>query len=141
MAIWSVAIVNIWKQLGYDLIIYIAGLQAIPRDYYDAAAIDGANRWHRFRAITVPLLMPTTLFLLVVAVIDSFQAFTLINVMTQGGPAWGTDVLVNLLYRTSFVLFDIGEGAALAVLLFILLLALTALKFGTIGRRVYYEYQ
>ena len=141
MALVSIVIVNIWKQLGYDLVIYIAGLQAIPRDYYEAAAIDGADRWMRFRTITLPLLMPTTFFLLVVSVIDSFQVFTLVNVMTEGGPAWSTDLIVNLLYRMSFVYFEIGKGAALAMLLFALLMLLTAFKFWAVGRRVYYEYQ
>lgn len=138
-AIVALAMVNIWKQLGYDLVIFVAGLKAIPVEYQEAAMLDGAGRWARLRWITLPLLMPTTFFLLVVAVIDSFQVFTLVNVMTQGGPAYSTDVVANLLYRTSFVYFDIGRGAALAILLLVLLMALTWLKFATIGRRVHYE--
>ncbi|MGF1475972.1 MAG: carbohydrate ABC transporter permease [Geminicoccaceae bacterium] len=141
VAIWSIVIVNVWKQLGYDLIIYLAGLQAIPSDYYEAAKIDGASGWQRFRALTLPLLMPTTFFLLVVSVIDSFQVFTIVNVMTQGGPAWSTDLIVNLLYRTSFIVFDIGLGSALAMILFLILMGLTVAKFAVIGRKVYYEYQ
>jgi len=138
-AIVAIALVNVWKQLGYDLVIYVAGLKAIPLEYREAAMLDGAGRWARLRWITLPLLMPTTFFLLVVAVIDSFQVFTLVNVMTQGGPAYSTDVLASLLYRMSFVYFDIGRGSALAILLLLLLLALTWLKFSTVGRRVHYE--
>ena len=140
LALAAVTIVAIWKQLGYDIVIYIAGLQAIPHDYYEAAAIDGAGVGRRFSAITLPLLAPTTFFLLVVSVIDSFQIFTIVNVMTQGGPALGTDVLINLLYRLGFEFFDIGRGSALAILLFLLLCALTLLKFGVIGRRISYEH-
>ena len=138
-ALMAVVIVNIWKQLGYDTVIYVAGLQAIPATYYEAARIDGARPLQQFVTITVPLVMPTTFFLLVISVIDSFQVFTLVNVMTQGGPALSTDVLINLFYRLSFIFFDIGRGSALAVLLFLLLLVLTVLKFGVLGRRVNYD--
>jgi multiple sugar transport system permease protein/sn-glycerol 3-phosphate transport system permease protein len=138
-AIVALALVAVWKQLGYDLVIYIAGLKAIPPEYREAAALDGAGFWAGLRFVTLPLLMPTTLFLLVIAVVDSFQTFTLVNVLTQGGPAFATDLLVNLLYRVSFVYFDIGRGAALAILLLLLLLGLTWLKLRVVGRRVHYE--
>lgn len=140
MALWSVAIVDIWKQLGYDMILYLAGLQAIPPTLIDAARIDGAGRWKRFRTIIFPLLMPTTFFLLIVSVINSFQVFTIVNVMTEGGPANGTDVLVQMLYRVSFINFEIGLGSALAVVLFGILLVITLIKFLTIGSRVHYGY-
>lgn len=131
--------VNTWKQLGYDVIIYIAGLQAVPQELYDAAVVDGGRRWHVFRRVTVPLVMPTTYFLLVVSVIEAFQVFTIVDVMTRGGPAGATDMIVNMLYRVGFVLFDIGQGSALAVLLFIFLVALALIKAFAIGRRVHYE--
>src|SRR5690606_5476367 len=114
LALLAVGIVAIWKQLGYDVLLFIAGLNAIPEDYYEAARIERAGRWQRFKAITFPLVAPTTLFLLIVSVIDSFQIFTLVNVMTRGGPANGTDVLMNFLYYLSFTLFDISSGSALA---------------------------
>ena len=139
LALWSVAAVAIWKQLGYDVLLYAAGLQAIPAPYYEAARVDGAGRWAQFRRITLPLVMPTTFFLLVVSVIDSFQVFTLVNVMTKGGPAWSTDVLINLLYRKSFIALDLGTGSALAMLLFVFLIGLTAVKFAVIGRKVNYD--
>lgn len=139
LALGVLIFVNTWKQLGYDIIIYLAGLQAIPTELYDAASVDGGRRFHVFRRITVPLVMPTTYFLLVVSVIDAFQVFTIVDVMTKGGPAGATDMLVNMLYRVGFTLFDIGVGSALAVLLFIILIALALIKSRVIGRRVHYE--
>jgi len=139
LALWVLIFVNTWKQIGYDIVIYIAGLQAIPRELYDAAAVDGGKRLHVFRRITMPLVMPTTYFLLVISVIEAFQVFTIVNVMTKGGPAGATDMLVNLLYEIGFVLFDIGRGSALAVLLFILLVGVAILKSRIIGRKVHYE--
>ncbi|WP_445680114.1 carbohydrate ABC transporter permease [Radicibacter daui] len=139
LALWVLIFVNTWKQIGYDVVIYIAGLQAIPQELYDAAAIDGGKRLHVFRRITFPLVMPTTYFLLVVSVIEAFQVFTIVNVMTHGGPAGATDLLVHMLYRIGFVLFDIGQGSALAVMLFVLLVTLALLKSRLIGRKVHYE--
>ncbi|MDR6666624.1 sugar ABC transporter permease [Rhizobium sp. 1399] len=139
LALWVLIFVNTWKQLGYDIVIYIAGLQAVPQELYDAAAVDGGRRFHVFRRITVPLVMPTTYFLLVISVIEAFQVFTIVNIMTHGGPAGATDMLVNLLYRVGFTLFDIGRGSALAVLLFIFLIVLALIKSLVIGRRVHYE--
>nr|WP_272214231.1 sugar ABC transporter permease [Marinicella sp. W31]MDC2878447.1 sugar ABC transporter permease [Marinicella sp. W31] len=121
------------------MVIYIAGLQAIPQELYDAAAVDGGKRRHVFRRVTFPLVMPTTYFLLVISVIEAFQVFTLVSVMTEGGPAGATDLLVNLLYRIGFTFFDIGQGSALAVLLFILLIALAVIKSRVLGRKVHYE--
>ena len=137
-ALYAVVIVSIWQSLGYDVVLFIAGLQAIPKEYVEAAQIDGARPWGVFRFITWPLLMPTTFFILVVSVIGSFQVFSLVNVMTGGGPALGTDVLVNLLYRRAFVYFDIGRASALAILLLVILLALTFIQFRVLGKRVYY---
>ncbi|MBT0959083.1 sugar ABC transporter permease [Alphaproteobacteria bacterium KMM 3653] len=139
IALWVLIFVNTWKQLGYDIIIYIAGLQAIGTELYDAAAVDGGRKGHVFRRITVPLVMPTTYFLLMVSVIEAFQVFTIVDVMTKGGPAGATDLVVNMLYRVGFTLFDIGVGSALAVLLFILLITLAVIKSRVIGRKVHYE--
>ncbi|MCA0920694.1 carbohydrate ABC transporter permease [Pseudooceanicola nanhaiensis] len=139
LALYVIIFVNTWKQLGYDVIIYTAGLQAISLEYYDAAAVDGGRRFHVFRRVTFPLVMPTTYFLLVISVIDAFQVFTIVDVMTRGGPAGATDMIVNMLYRIGFTLFDIGTGSALAVLLFIFLIALALVKARVIGRRVHYD--
>ena len=137
-ALWAVIVVSVWQGLGYDIVLFIAGLQAIPREYTEAAQIDGANAWGVFRFVTWPLLTPTTFFILVVSVIGSFQVFAIVNVMTGGGPALGTDVLVNLLYRRAFVYFDIGRASALAVVLLVILLVLTFVQFRVAGRRVHY---
>jgi ABC-type sugar transport system permease subunit len=139
LALVAIGIVAIWKQLGYDILLFIAGLNTIPEDYYEAARIDRAGRWKRFKDITFPLVAPTTLFLLIVSVIDSFQIFTLVNVMTRGGPANGTDVLMNYLYYLSFTLFDISSGSALAVLLFLGLVAITLAKLAFAKYRVTYD--
>ena len=139
LALWVLILVNTWKQIGYDIVIYISGLQAIPQELYDAAAVDGGRRFRVFRRVTMPLVMPTTYFLLVISVIEAFQVFTIVNVMTRGGPAGATDMLVNLLYEIGFELFDIGRGSALAVILFVLLVALAILKSRIIGRKVQYE--
>jgi multiple sugar transport system permease protein/sn-glycerol 3-phosphate transport system permease protein len=139
VALGVLIIVNTWKQLGYDIVIYIAGLQAIPQELYDAAAVDGGRKGRVFRRVTVPLVMPTTYFLLVVSVIEAFQVFTVVDIMTKGGPAGATDMLVNMLYRIGFTLFDIGQGSALAVVLFALLTALALFKARVLGRRVHYE--
>jgi ABC-type sugar transport system permease subunit len=138
MALIAIVIVSIWNQIGYDIVLFVAGLQAIPQDYQEAAQIDGANAWNVFRHITWPLLTPTTFFVLVVSVIGAFQVFTIVNVMTGGGPALGTDVLINLLYRRAFIFFDIGRASALAVLLLFILLILTAMQFWFAGKRVHY---
>ncbi len=139
LALWVIVLVNTWKQLGYDIVLYIAGLQAISNDLYDAADVDGGGRFHVFRRVTVPLVMPTTYFLLVISVIEAFQVFTVVDVMTRGGPAGATDMIVNMLYRVGFTLFDIGQGSAIAVLLFVLLIALAIFKARVLGRRVHYE--
>ena len=139
LALGVLIFVNTWKQLGYDVVIYIAGLQAVPQELYDAAAVDGGRRLHVFRRVTLPLVMPTTYFLLVISVIEAFQVFTIVSVMTHGGPAGATDLLVHMLYRIGFSLFDIGRGSALAVLLFLFLIVLSLVKARVIGRRVHYE--
>lgn len=138
-ALWSVAVVNAWKQLGYDMVLFIAGMQAINPAIYEAARIDGASRFKMFWTVTVPLLTPTLLFLFVISVIDTFQIFTLVNVMTQGGPALSTDVIVNYFYRMGFIRLDYGTASAVVVSLFLFLLFLTLLKFWAAQGRVSYD--
>ena len=104
-AMISLIIVSIWKNLGYNMLIFLAGLQSIERNYYEAAEIDGASWWQQFRSITVPLLTPTTFFVLVMAFIGSFQVFDLVMMMTQGGPGRATSVVVHYLYQNAFKFF------------------------------------
>ena len=140
LAIYSIALVEVWKQFGYDVVIYAAGLQAIPVSLYEAARIDGASRRKQFRTITLPLVMPTTFFLLILSIINGFQVYTFIEVMTQGGPARATEVILYYLIRVGFESANIGLGSAVAVFLFAVLIVITALKFGTLGRRIHYGY-
>lgn len=125
LAMLSVCIMSVWKELGYVMTIFLAGLQGIPLELYEAAAIDGATGWQKIRFITIPLLRPTTFFILVTEVIGSFQVFTQTYVMTGGGPGYSTTTLINLLYTKGFFEFDMGYASALAVTLFLGLLLLS----------------
>jgi multiple sugar transport system permease protein len=129
---WSliaVIIVGIWKRVGFNMVIYLAALQSIPRMYYEAAAIDGANAWHTFRRIIVPLLIPTTLFLIITSLIDAFQIFDLVYIMTAGGPLRSTDVIGYYLYRYGFRYHELGFASAIAYVMFILIFVVTILQF------------
>ena len=119
-ALPAIIIMAVWSQLGYDIVIFLAGLQSISKDYYEAAAIDGANGLARFRHITLPLLSPVTFFVLVLGVINSFQAFTAPYVMTGGGPANSTMMLVLYLYNQAFRFQHMGLASAIAYCLFLI---------------------
>jgi multiple sugar transport system permease protein len=134
----SVMIIMVWVQIGYNLIIYIAALQNIPKDLYEAADIDGANVWEQFRNITVPMLSPTTFFLLVTGVIGTFKAFDLIAVLTQGGPAGSTSVIVYYLYETAFINLKTGYASAMAVILLLFVLFLTFMQW--LGQKKWVNY-
>ena len=116
-ALISIMLISIWISIGFNLIIYIAGLQSIPKDLYEAADIDGANGWTKFRRIT-PLLSPTSFFLLVTGVISTFKVFDIIAVMTQGGPIGSTTMMVWYLYDTAFVNLKVGYASSIAAVLF-----------------------
>jgi ABC-type sugar transport system permease subunit len=138
-ALPAIIIMSIWKNFGYFMLIYLAALQGIPAELYEAASLEGAGAWARFRRITFPLLAPTSLFVFVVAIISSFQVFDQVFVMTQGGPADQTNVLVFYIYQNAFRFWDIGMGATLTTVFIGLLLALILVVFRSVGRRVYYE--
>jgi multiple sugar transport system permease protein len=127
-AMAALIIVGVWKTFGVNMILFAAGLSAIPQQYYEAAEIDGAGRWGRFWNITVPLLAPTTLFVLVLSMIGSFQVFDLVFVLTQGGPLGQTKVLVFYLYEQAFMFFNMGYASAIAYVLFGLLFVLTLIQ-------------
>jgi multiple sugar transport system permease protein len=135
----SIIILSVWKGLGYNVIIYLAGLQNIPEQLYEAAQIDGAGRWQLFRHVTWPLLTPTTFLILIMAVINAFQAFTEFNVMTQGGPLGVTTTVVYYLYQQAFQQFNMGYGSALAIVLFVIILGLTLVQNKVLGPRVHYQ--
>ena len=135
-AFMLVALASAWKQVSYDFIFFLAGLQSIPRAVTEAARMDGARGWHRFRTITFPLLAPTTFFLLVVNLVyAAFDTFGTIWALTQGGPGKDTETLVIKVYRDGMVNQDIGGSAAQSVVLMLGVIALTALQFRFLGRR------
>ncbi|HMA43888.1 MAG TPA: sugar ABC transporter permease [Gemmatimonadales bacterium] len=137
-ALLAVMLVSIWVQVGYQMVVFQAGLQGIPRDYLDAALVDGADAWRRFWRVTFPLLRPVTLFVLVTGIITSFQVFTLVYVLTDGGPLHATDVLVYRIYQMAWEFLQFGPASALALLLFALLFAATWIQFRLLGRQVQY---
>lgn len=125
-----------WREVGYFTVIYLAGLQGIPAELKEAARIDGCGAWRVFRHITVPLLMPTTLFVLVLSVIRATQnAFGVIYVMTGGGPVEATNVIVLYLYQQAFQFFRMGYASAVAYVLFALIFLATLIQFRLLGRR------
>jgi ABC-type sugar transport system permease subunit len=134
----AVVIVYVWKTVGYAAVIFLAGLQGIPRELYEAARVDGANPWQRFRYVTIPGLAPITFFLMVTAILLSFQAFDIINVMTAGGPVIATTTLLYEYYNQGFVAFHAGTAAVYAVTLFVLMLILTVIQLRYVERRVTY---
>lgn len=118
-ALWAVILIGIWRATPYYMVIFLAGLQAIPADYYDAAEIDGAGSWASFRHITLPLLKPTMLLVIVMNVIVAMKVFAVPMIMTGGGPADSTRVLPLFIYQTAFEFFDMGRAAAMSVFLFV----------------------
>jgi sn-glycerol 3-phosphate transport system permease protein len=138
-ALACVTVVAIWKEAGFFMIFYLAALQSIPPSLAEAAAIEGASRPYYFRRVVFPLLMPTTLFVLVNAVINSFRLVDHIVVMTKGGPNNATSLLLFHVYQVGFNFWDTGYAAALTVVLLAILAATAVLQFGFIEKRVHYQ--
>jgi len=134
----AISIISIWRHVGYYMIIFLAGLQNIPRSYYEAAEIDGAGPVRRFFSITLPILSPTTFFVLIMAVIVSFQVFELVAVTTQGRPLNSSLVLVYFVYQKAFKFLEVGYASSAAYILFVIVLFLTYLQVKVIGKRVHY---
>jgi ABC-type sugar transport system permease subunit len=130
--------VGVWKDIGYNAIILLAGLQSIPRVYYEAAKIDGANTLQVIRKITIPLLSPVIFFVTVIQVIACLKVFTSIKVMTQGGPARATESIPLYLYNNAFRYNKMGYACALALVLFVIIFVFTMLQFRFGERRVHY---
>ena len=138
-AMLSVLVFTVWMGLGYQMVVFLAGLQGIPEEYYEAARIDGASAWQRFRRVTLPLLRPTTFFLLITSFIASFQAFTSIYVMTAGGPVGSTDVIVYHIYKAAWEQLRMGYASAMAWVLFVLIVAATWVQFRVVGKNIEYS--
>lgn len=134
----GIIIFSVWAAIGYNSILFLAGLQGIGRSYYEAATIDGANAWQMFKHITWPLLSPTTLFIFTMSVIGSFQVFTQIYMMTQGVPTPQTQVYVYHIYQQAFCSFRMGYASALAFVLFLIILLVTLIQLSVTKRWVHY---
>lgn len=128
LAMPAVVLMSVWSGVGFSMVVYLAGLQSIPHELYESAKLDGANTWKRIRYITIPMLRPTTLFLLVIGIIGSLQVFTQIFVMTSGGPVNKTTTMVYYMYLWAFKYYDMGYASTLAFALFAMLLCFTALQ-------------
>ncbi|RYE47175.1 MAG: sugar ABC transporter permease [Hyphomicrobiales bacterium] len=124
-AMTGVILTSVWKDIGFVTVIYLAGLQDIPEPLYEAAALDGATPWQRFWSITFPMLAPTTFFVTTISLISSFQVFDQVWIMTQGGPAGATSVMVELIYKNAFSYYRMGYASAISWVLFALIFAVT----------------
>ncbi|MEU7744965.1 sugar ABC transporter permease [Nonomuraea sp. NPDC049158] len=138
-ALLSVVVVQVVKNVGLNMVLFLAALQGVPRQLYEAAELDGAGAWTRFRRITVPLISPTILLTSIVTVVGSLQVFAQIAVLTQGGPGMSTTVLVYYLYQQAFQFRHLGYGATLSVLLFLIVAALTLLQWRLRRKWVFHE--
>jgi multiple sugar transport system permease protein/sn-glycerol 3-phosphate transport system permease protein len=139
LALPAVALMTAWQFVGYNALFFLAGLQSIPPYLDEAALLDGANTWQRFWRITLPLLGPTTLFVLVTNVIGGFQAFDMVYVLTQGGPNMSTEVINYRIYELGFQQFDAGYASALAMVLFIIILIFTVIQLTFARKHVTYD--
>lgn len=138
-AMTLIVVAAVWKQISYNFLFFLAGLQSIPRSLIEAAAIDGASPWHRFWTIVFPLLSPTTFFLLVINVVYAFfDTFAIVDATTHGGPGKATSILVYKVYYDGFKAMDMGGSAAQSVILMVVVVALTVLQFRFVERRVQY---
>jgi len=147
-ALFTLVLVNVWRTMGYTMVIFLAGLQGIPKEYLDAARVDGAGKVRQFFRIVLPLLSPTTFFVVIITMIRSFQIFDLVYIMTApsageggtvGGPANSTNVLVISIFLNAFKYYRMGFGAAQAYILFVMVAIITAVNFRLQKRWVHYQ--
>ncbi|VXB36819.1 Carbohydrate ABC transporter membrane protein 1, CUT1 family [Microbacterium sp. 8M] len=134
-ALPAVIITGVWRDMGYYMVLFLAGLQAIPNEYYEAASVDGAGGWRKFWSITLPSLRPTTFLVLVLLSVSSFKVFDLIFVMTQGGPGRATLVLSQLIYQDGIINGQFGYASAISLVLFVIVLVVTVFQFRIQQRR------
>ncbi|WP_370512401.1 carbohydrate ABC transporter permease [Planomicrobium sp. CPCC 101110] len=138
-ALASLILVAVWKGIGFNTLVFIAGLQSIPKDLYEAAELDQTPPWRRFLRLTVPMLSPTLFFLTIIGLINSFQVFETINLMTAGGPINSTNTFVYYIYQNGFQFFKIGYASAAGVILLVILSVLTVIYFKVLSKRVHYR--
>lgn len=142
LALFSIAIMSVWKSMGYNIVIFLAGLKNIPDVYYESAKIDGAGPISTFRNVTIPLLSPTTFFVTIMTTIISLQVFAPIWTMTgppPGGPLGSTNVVIYYLYQKGFEEYQVGYGSAIAFIFFLIILTITIFQKAYLEKRVYYE--
>lgn len=133
------AVIGIWQNLGYAMVLFLAGLKSIPQDLYDAANVDGADMWlDRLRTVTLPMLGPVTMFVVIVVALRAFETFDTVKVLTQGGPGHASEVLLYTLYRESFEYLRTGYGAAVAVVFLMIVVTLTLLQTRLLDKKVHY---
>jgi ABC-type sugar transport system permease subunit len=134
----SLSLVNVWVRLGFDTMIFLAALQAIPGEYYEAAAIDGAGSWQSFRRVTLPLLNPQIVMVTILELIFNFKVFDTVYATTQGGPAGASQTVIMLLYDTAFKYFRLGDASVMAIFVFVSLLLITLVQWRVFRRQVEY---
>lgn len=127
-AMIAIIITSVWKDIGFIMVLYLGGLQAISPSLYEAAEIDGANHWRQFWHVTLPGLRPTTFFVLMISLINSFQVFDQVNIMTGGGPGNATTVMVQNIYNSAFNFFEMGRASAMSWLLFLIIFAVSLVQ-------------
>jgi multiple sugar transport system permease protein len=135
----AIAMVQVWQYTGYNMLFFLAGLQSIPRELYEVSSLDGASAVQQFFKVTLPMLRPTTFFVLVTTVIGSFQVFDTVFVMTNGGPGNATEVINFKIYQTAFQFFDFGYASTIAMLLFLIILVITVVQVRYFNRRTTYD--
>ena len=134
MAIWSIILVSVWRNMGYYMVIYLAALQGVPTDLYEAATMDGANKWQQFTHVTLPQLRPTTFFASTMMIISCFKIYDVVAIMTEGGPGRSTKMLVTYIYDEAFSNFNYGIASAIAMVLLVIVLVFTLAQFSMEGK-------
>ncbi len=129
MAIWAIILVSVWRNMGYYMVIYLAALQGVPRELYEAATVDGANKWQQFANITIPQLRPTTFFASIMMIISCFKIFDVVAIMTEGGPGRATKMLVYYIYDVAFMQNKYGLASAISMVLLTIVLIITVIQF------------
>ena len=131
MAIWSIILVSVWRNMGYYMVIYMAALQGVPRELLEAATVDGASKWKQFLHVTLPQLRPTTFFVSVMMIISCFKIYDVVAIMTDGGPGRSTKMLVTYIFDEAFVKVRYGQASAISMILLIIVLAVTVIQFSS----------
>ena len=129
MAIWSIILVSVWRNMGYYMVIYLAALQGVPRELLEAATVDGAGKWKQFLHVTLPQLKPTTFFVSIMMIISCFKIYDVVAIMTDGGPGRATKMLVTYIYDEAFVKVRYGQASAISMVLLVIVLLITILQF------------